>query len=510
MADVYKQSFKQNYTNNIELSIFNCGIERCAPSKTWGPGIRDHYLIHLVLSGKGEFEVGGRTWQVSTGDLFFARPSQLIRYTADEQYPWEYSWVGFNGACAHKLAAQLPFTDDAPVHHTSDPDGMRAALANIYSSRGLQPQDEAAMVGYLYLFIAALMKETIAGKPHSTSSSSQYVLNAIKYIQFNYSHDISIDDVAKSVGVSRSHLYRVFMLNVGKSPIDYLTEYRINEACKLLRAGHLSIAEVAVSVGFFDQFYFSRVFKRAKGVPPSKYFAAQQDADPVKSSGIQSKKVSYKWRTVTKDDMKDFNDAWWQIVKANPQIALDALFAECFGYFNVTDLPYVSMDYYVNNDYVQSDNEWIHLYNHQWRNQVAGFAKKWGQIPVLGWVTHGNLYVTLTLLIGAAEVVLRRWRSLSWHLPLLLLMGVMITAPANNFERHMLPIAFVFGFLCLEFWRESRAARLAAREASYVGTSTAGKRRIGGHRIDRQQSDKQDADERYLDGRQLDGQEKES
>ena len=67
------------------------------------------------------------------------------------------------------------------------------------------------------------------------------------------------------------------MLNVGQSPIDYLTEYRINEACKLLRAGNLSIAEVAISVGFFDQFYFSRVFKRAKGVPPSKYMAAQTD-----------------------------------------------------------------------------------------------------------------------------------------------------------------------------------------------------------------------------------------
>ena len=180
MADVYKQSFKQNYTNNIELSIFNCGIERCAPGQTWGPGIRDHYLIHLVLSGKGVFEVGGRTWEVSPGDLFFARPSQLIRYTADEQQPWEYSWVGFNGACAHKLTAQLPFTDDSPVHHTQDPEGMRTALANIYSSRGLQPQDEAAMVGYLYLFIASLMKETSVGKPHTASSSSQYVLNAIK------------------------------------------------------------------------------------------------------------------------------------------------------------------------------------------------------------------------------------------------------------------------------------------------------------------------------------------
>ena len=111
---------------------------------------------------------------------------------------------------------------------------------------------------------------------------------------------------------------------------------------------------------------------------------------------------------------------------------------------------------------VQEDNDWIHLYNHEWRDKVADFAKQWGKIPVFGWLVHGNLYVTLTLLIGAAEVVLRRWRSLSWHLPLLLLMGVMITAPANNFERHMLPVAFVFGFLCLQFWRESRRQRHTA------------------------------------------------
>ena len=83
-------------------------------------------------------------------------------------------------------------------------------------------------------------------------------------------------------------------------------------------------------------------------------------------------------------------------------------------------------------------------------------------MPVLGWLTHGNLYVSLTLLIGAAEVVLRRWRTLAWHIPLALLMGVMITAPANNFERHMLPVAFCFSFLCLTFWRESMASRHTA------------------------------------------------
>ena len=99
-------------------------------------------------------------------------------------------------------------------------------------------------------------------------------IRGIKYIQFNYFHDVSIDDIAKAVGVSRSHLYRVFMANVGQSPIDYLTNYRISEACYLLKNSQLSIAEIAVSVGFFDQFYFSRVFKKAKGVPPSRYLAS--------------------------------------------------------------------------------------------------------------------------------------------------------------------------------------------------------------------------------------------
>lgn len=188
----------------------------------------------------------------------------------------------------------------------------------------------------------------------------------------------------------------------------------------------------------------------------------QDDADPVKSSGIQSKKVSYKWRTVTEEDMAQFNTAWAQIVTANPVIALDALLAKCYGYFDVTASPYTSMDYYVDSIYVQNQTEWIKDWCHDWRASVAQFARDWGAVPVLGWLTHGNLYVSLTLLIGAAEVVLRRWRTLAWHIPLALLMGVMITAPANNFERHMLPVVFCFGFLCLTFWRESLASRHTA------------------------------------------------
>lgn len=274
MSEAYKQSFKQNFTDNIELSVFSCGLEKCLSGFTWGPGIRDHYLIHLVLSGKGTYRTNNQDFQLQAGDLFFVKPSQLNSYTADIEDPWEYAWVGFNGACANKLVSQLPFTDTNPCHHAADLENLHTLLMNLYEARGLTLANESEMVGYLYLFISTLMKETAHSPSRNTNSGSQYVLNAIKFIQFNYSHDISIDDVSKSVGVSRSHLYRVFISNLGKSPIDYLTDYRINEACNLLKTSNLSIAEIAISVGFFDQFYFSRVFKKATGVPPSKYLSS--------------------------------------------------------------------------------------------------------------------------------------------------------------------------------------------------------------------------------------------
>lgn len=276
MAEIYKQSFKQDYSDHVEMAIFNCGAEHCAPLHTWGPAVRDHYLIHLVVGGHGSYRVGGQEYRLGPGDLFLLRPGQLASYSASQDDPWEYYWVGFNGAFATKVMQHTPFSDQQPVFHALQPQPLQQLLQSIFAARGPQPANEAAMVGHLYLFLSALMEQAAQKAPHAPSPASQYVLSAIKYIQFNYSHDISIDDIARTVGVSRSHLYRLFMSNVGQSPIDYLTGYRIGEACELLKNPQLSIAEVAASVGFFDKFYFSRVFKKAMGVPPSRYLASTQ------------------------------------------------------------------------------------------------------------------------------------------------------------------------------------------------------------------------------------------
>ena len=274
MPGTYKQSFKQTDIDHIDLSIFNCGQQSCEGGYTWGPGVRDHYLIHYIVSGKGVYTVDHTVYELGAGDVFLAKPNQLISYSADKKDPWEYYWVGFNGAGANRLVLELPFREDCPTHHCKNAGRVKQALSDIFLSRGPDPRSEALMVGHLYLFAAELMQEATEFAPHAAGSSAQHVLNAVKFIQFNYAHEIGIDDIARAVGVSRSHLYRVFMSNLGRSPIDYLTQYRIDEACALLKTSTLSIAEIAVSVGFFDQFYFSRVFKKNVGVPPSRYLAS--------------------------------------------------------------------------------------------------------------------------------------------------------------------------------------------------------------------------------------------
>ena len=90
----------------------------------------------MLSTGKAHIRVNNTVYELRAGDIFLAKPSQLITYSADKEEPWEYYWVGFNGACANKLVLQLPFREDMPAHHCKNADRVKKALFNIFLSRG--------------------------------------------------------------------------------------------------------------------------------------------------------------------------------------------------------------------------------------------------------------------------------------------------------------------------------------------------------------------------------------
>ena len=200
--------------------------------------------------------------------------TQLITYAADETDPWEYYWVGFNGACANKLAADTVFRG-APQYTTAGicrPRGKRCTTSIFPAGRfPLRGNDDGLPV-HIY------------GTPDEGSPRGHAQWKLVKQPVCAGRHQVyPIQLLARYLGGRHCQGGRrqpqpsVSCFHVecrAGSPSTTWTNYRVSEACSLLKNSGLSIAEIAVSVGFFDQFYFSRVFKKVKGVPPSKYLSA--------------------------------------------------------------------------------------------------------------------------------------------------------------------------------------------------------------------------------------------
>jgi two-component system response regulator YesN len=97
------------------------------------------------------------------------------------------------------------------------------------------------------------------------------IRKSIQFINAECSTDISLDRVAEHVHLSPSHFSRIFREATGENFVAYLTRVRMEKGKAMLQAGTQPLAEIGVSIGFRDQSYFSRVFKRSTGMSPGKY-----------------------------------------------------------------------------------------------------------------------------------------------------------------------------------------------------------------------------------------------
>lgn len=270
MIESNKLSFHSEGDEALSLRVYNVGMEKCNSLHQWGPGVRNFYLIHHIISGKGIYQIGDKIYEIEAGNTFLIYPHTEVTYYADVDDPWEYYWVGFHGNDAGIIINQTNFSPDTPVIYNAVDDNFTSLLIEIYKSKGNDSFSKIKMTGYLMLALSMLVKRD-EPKKLSRHASTIYLNKAMEFIEHNYTEHLTIQDIADYVGICRSQLYRIFMEQYQQSPIHILTEYRIRQACQLLKSTKLSISSVAYSVGFEDNLYFSRVFKKMLGFSPKEY-----------------------------------------------------------------------------------------------------------------------------------------------------------------------------------------------------------------------------------------------
>ena len=95
-----------------DLYLCFCGYESCQPLHSYGPAVRPNYVIHYIISGKGTFTIGNRTYRLTAGQGFFLMPNVRTYYEADADDPWTYLWIGFDGEKAASYVQELGLSED--------------------------------------------------------------------------------------------------------------------------------------------------------------------------------------------------------------------------------------------------------------------------------------------------------------------------------------------------------------------------------------------------------------
>ena len=128
-------------------------------------------------------------------------------------------------------------------------------------SKGILSEDE----------LAQALNRALFGADALPAHTSALVKRAIAYVQQHHARPFARWELAEAVGVSEDYLSRVFSRELGLTPWDYLNRYRVNHARALLRQPENNIGSIAHQVGFKDQTYFSRVFRKVTGLSPQAY-----------------------------------------------------------------------------------------------------------------------------------------------------------------------------------------------------------------------------------------------
>ena len=247
--------------------------------------------IIYIKKGKGRVTVDLDPFFISQGDIVIVPPGQLHAIEQMEGCSMEYENIIFN------LSMLMPAQGDSCTETFFQPMLQGQILfpshftieSSLYPSLSLclNTMDEIcktfgkgyqlAIKGQLFSFFYTLASSCPSPTPRQKHKSLDRLKDILKYVETNYSEKIPIKDAARICGFSESHFMKFFKSNMELSFTDYLNDYRLTMAARMLLSSSGSIATIAVETGFGNLSYFNRSFKRKYGCTPTAFRAGGPD-----------------------------------------------------------------------------------------------------------------------------------------------------------------------------------------------------------------------------------------
>jgi AraC-like DNA-binding protein len=237
-----------------------------------------HHELVFVTGGKGTIIIEKKRYQVKAGMLFYICPDVLHSIETDIEESicflsvhFSYARVSFNDSkwAIRGEAGILPLRSALELKDYYHIDDIFKKLVASWNAK---------LPGYEFITKTLLQQLLIAifqniRKQNQNYSISLKVEKIIKYMHQNINNRVTLTELSELVQLSSAYLSRAFKETTGYSVIEFFNKIKIDKAKELIIEGNKRVKEVAQALGFTDEFYFSRIFKRIEGISPSEYYS---------------------------------------------------------------------------------------------------------------------------------------------------------------------------------------------------------------------------------------------
>ena len=265
--------WKKYVKENFEMNVDECGIEQGIPGLGYNYEVLKNAVIHYVTKGYGTFKFNGKVYNLKQGDIFILLKGMQVEYVASIDDPWEYYWIGFSGSNANEYLNRTSITNSCVANCEENSKIPQIILNMCEISKTYNPSrsDDILLLKELYSLLYALIEEFPKPFEYKDKELHTYIQDALNFINSNYMHSITVQEIADYVNLSRSYLYKMFIKNLGISPQRYLINLRMYKATLLLKGTKFPIGEVANSVGYSDSLLLSKTFSKHFSMSPLNY-----------------------------------------------------------------------------------------------------------------------------------------------------------------------------------------------------------------------------------------------
>ena len=230
-----------------------------------------HCAIYLTKVGRFDLKINDVLYHVPSHKVVFIPAGSQLEFLFDGNGPLEKYFVHFD---LNYNSGSLADCFDIPkLFEPIDENRIEALFNELIRYTHNKPTPTSAVCANAVMMglVAELLTQTEAKPLHGHNTLPKEMLDTVKRMEERYCAQISITNLAKKAGYSISYFTKKFKSAFGCTPTEYIANLRVERAKSLLKAGELSIAQIAATLGFCETSHFSNFFKSKTGLSPAYY-----------------------------------------------------------------------------------------------------------------------------------------------------------------------------------------------------------------------------------------------